>query len=239
MRDVKQELLTLAVDVGGSGIKVMVLDGNGTPIGDRVRIETPRPAKPKLVIESIAALADGQIVSGRGFDRVSVGFPGVVRNGITARAVNLDPDWDGFDLGSVLSQRLGKPVRIANDADVQGLGAISGLGVELVITLGTGFGSAVFVNNRLVPNLELGHHKFSGGKTYEERLGNTALEKVGAKIWNRRLVKAISSLSNLFNYDYLYIGGGNAKVITLKLPENVKIVSNVSGLLGGIRLWQD
>jgi polyphosphate glucokinase len=233
MGDLRQDLLTLVVDVGGSGIKAMVLNPDGIPVTERIRVETPRPAKPQLVIDAIANLAK---VQGE-FDRISVGFPGVVRNGITARAVNLDPEWDCFDLGTALTERLGKPARIANDADVQGLGSVSGTGVELVVTLGTGFGSAIFVDGKLVPNLELGHHRFSGGKTYEERLGNAALEKAGQKVWNRRLSKAIASLSNLFNYDYLYIGGGNAKLITVKLPENVKIVSNVSGLLGGIKLW--
>lgn len=226
---------TLSVDIGGSGIKVMVLDEAGNPVTERSRVETPQPPKPDAVIHAIANLAAGQ---GK-FDRVSVGFPGVVTNGITKTAVNLDPDWVGFDLASTLAQRLGKPVRVANDADVQGLGAISGKGVELVITLGTGFGSALFVDGKLVPNLEMGHHPFRKEETYEEQLGREALEKKGEKKWNNRLAKAIATLEHLFNYDYLYIGGGEAKKITIDLPPNVKIVPNISGLLGGIALWRD
>jgi polyphosphate glucokinase len=145
----------------------------------------------------------------------------------------------GFDLASALSQRLGKPVRVANDADVQGLGSISGKGVELVITLGTGFGSALFLNGKLVPNLEMGHHPFRKGETYEEQLGRAALDKAGQQKWNNRLEKAIACLEHLFNYDYLYIGGGETKKITIQLPPNIKIVPNVSGLLGGIALWRD
>ena len=226
---------TLTVDIGGSGIKVMVLDEAGNALTERSRVETPQPPKPDAVINAIAQLASGQ----GEFHRVSVGFPGVVRGGVTETAVNLDPDWIGFDLAAVLSKRLDKPVRVINDADMQGLAAISGEGVELVITLGTGFGSALFLDGKLVPNLEMGHHEFRKGETYEQQLGRAALEKAGQKKWNSRLEKAIASLEHLFNYDYLYIGGGETKKITLQLPPNVKIVPNVSGLLGGIALWRD
>ena len=230
-----ESLRTLSVDIGGSGIKVMVLDEAGNPLTKRSRVNTPQPPKPDAVLDAIAQLAAGQ----GEFHRVSVGFPGVVSNGITKTAVNLDPDWIGFDVATVLSERLGKPVRVANDADMQGMAAIVGKGVELVITLGTGFGSALFVDGKLVPNLEMGHHRFRKGETYEEQLGRWALEKVGVEKWNRRVEKAIASLEHLFNYDYLYIGGGEAKKITIELPPNVKIVPNVNGLLGGIMLWRD
>lgn len=226
---------TLAVDIGGSGIKVMILNEEGQPITERGRVETPEPAKPEPVLAAIASLVAQQ----GEFDRVSVGFPGVVSNGITKTAVNLDPDWIGFDFGNTLSDRLGKPVRVVNDADMQGMGAISGYSVELVITLGTGFGSALFVDGKLVPNLEAGHHPFRKGETYEQQLGRAALDAVGQKRWNRRLEKAIATLQNLFNYNCLYIGGGNTKKITVELPPNVKVVPNVNGLLGGIVLWKD
>src|SRR4028118_133537 len=226
---------TLTVDIGGSGIKVMVLDEAGNPLTERSRQDTTQPPQTADVSAPIAQLAAGQ----GEFHRVSVEFPGVVRGGVIYTAVNLDPDWVEFDLASALSKRLGKPVRVANDADVQGLGAISGKGVELVVTLGTGFGSALFVDGKLVPNLEMGHHPFRKGETYEEQLGRAALDKAGEKKWNSRLEKAIASLEHLFNYDYLYIGGGETKKITIQLPPNVKVVPNVSGLLGGIALWRD
>ena len=226
---------TLTVDIGGSGIKTMVLDVEGNPIGKRTRVPTPRPAKPGPVLKGIVKLAKGQ----SGFDRVSVGFPGVIRRGVTETAVNLHKDWIGFNLEEVLSKKLGKPVRVLNDADVQGFGAISGKGVELVVTLGTGFGSALFLDGQLVPNLEVAHHPFRSGKTYEEHLGSAALEKVGRKKWQRRVMQAIQSLEHLFNYDTLYIGGGNARRLTFDLPPNVKIIPNVAGLLGGIALWRD
>ena len=226
---------TLAVDIGGSGVKVMVLDETGNPLTDRLRVPTPQPPKPNAVLDAIVGLA----TDAGEFDRASVGFPGVVRNGITYTAVNLDPDWMEFDLASALQTRLNKPIRVANDADIQGCGAISGKGVELVVTLGTGFGSALFIDGRLVPNLEMGHHPFRKKETYEEQLGRAALDKEGKKEWNQRLEKAIATLEKLFNYDVLYIGGGETKKIKFELPSNVQIVPNVSGLLGGIALWKD
>ena len=228
-------LRTLAIDIGGTGIKALILSATGKPLTERIRVKTPRPATPAAVINTIVELAKQQ----GEFDRVSVGFPGVVRRGVTVTAPNLNGRWGGYHLADVLTKKLGKPVRVANDADVQGYGVISGEGVELVITLGTGFGSALFVDGKLVPNLELGHHPFQKGKTYEDLLGDAALKKVGKRKWNRRLVRAIQTLERTFNYDRLYIGGGNAARITVKLPENVKIVSNVAGLLGGLALWRD
>ncbi|MBD2315191.1 ROK family protein [Desertifilum sp. FACHB-1129] len=230
-----ETLHTLAVDIGGSGVKVMVLDEAGNSLTERSRLDTPQPPTPDAILEAIATLASQQ----PNFDRVSVGFPGVVRHGVTYTAVNLHPDWRAFDLATAIKQRLDKPVRVANDADIQGLGAISGEGVELTITLGTGFGSALFVDGKLVPNLEAGHHPFRKGQTYEEQLGRAALESVGVKRWNNRLKKAIAALEHLFNYDFLYIGGGEAKRINFDLPNNVKIIPNVNGLLGGIALWRD
>jgi len=228
-------ILTLSVDIGGSGVKAMVLDITGNPVMQRARLDTPQPAIPEVVINAIIVLAAAQ----GEFDRVSVGFPGVVRYGITETAVNLHPDWIGFDLERALLKHLNKPVRVINDADMQGLGAIALKGVELVITLGTGFGSALFVDGKLVPNMEMGHHPFRKGQTFEQQLCRAELEKIGEKRWNRRLEKAIASLEHLFNYDYLYIGGGEAVRVNFQLPLNVKLIPNITGLLGGIALWRD
>ena len=224
---------TLAVDIGGTGIKTIVLDAAGKPVTERLRIETPRPATPRAVIAAILELARQQ----GAFDRASVGFPGVVRKGVTETAWNLGKSWIGFDLDRALTRALGKPVRCCNDADVQGLGVVKGKGVELVITLGTGFGSSLFLEGRLVPNMQLAHHAGWRRKTYEDELGDKARKKAGKKKWNRRVLRAIESLETLFNYDTLYIGGGNAARIEVALPARVKIVSNVAGLLGGIALW--
>jgi len=224
---------TLCVDIGGTGIKTLIVSPGGKPLTERLRVDTPRPATPRALIRAILELARQQ---GR-FDRVSVGFPGVVRRGVILTAPNLHPSWIGIDIDRALTKGLGRPVRVANDADVQGLGAVRGRGVELIITLGTGFGSSLFIDGRLVPNVQLGHHAGWREKTYEEELGNAALKKAGKKKWNKRVRKAIASLDSLFNYDRLFIGGGNAGKITVPLPPQVKVVSNIDGLLGGIALW--
>ena len=227
--------ITLAIDIGGSGIKGILLSPTGQPIGERQRILTPQPSTPKAVLASISELVNGM----GSFDRVSVGFPGVIQHGQVKTAPNLDQSWPGINLVGELVRQLKKPVRAANDADVQGFGAIKGKGVELVITLGTGFGTAMFLNGALIPNLEIAHHPFRKGKTYEDELGAAALKKVGKKKWNQRLAQAIETLDRVINYDRLYLGGGNGKKVTIDLPPNVSVVSNVAGLLGGIALWAD
>ncbi len=226
-------ITTLAVDVGGTGIKAAALDEKGRMITERQKIKTPHNATPKKVIAIIAELAD---MAGA-FDRVSVGFPGVIKDGVVYTAPNLGKGWKDFPLEAELREKLRRPVRVANDADVQGFGCVTGQGDELVITLGTGFGSVLFVQGHRI-HLELGHHPFHEGKTYEDELGNRAVLKKGKKKWNKYLREAIDELSRAFNYDRLYIGGGNATAINFTLPENVKVISNMDGLLGGIKLWQ-
>ena len=223
---------TLAVDVGGTGIKAIVLDAIGKPVTERARIPTPSRATPKMVLAIIEELA----ASLGAFDRVSLAFPGVVRDGKLRTAPNLGPGWAGFNLAAALKRRLRRPVRVANDADVQGLGCVTGHGVELVITLGTGFGSSLFVDGRNA-HLELAHHPFRKGHTYEDELSHAALKRKGAAKWNRHLVEAVKLLQATFNCDRLFIGGGNTRFIRAKLPANVRVVSNIDGLLGGIKLW--
>jgi polyphosphate glucokinase len=230
---------TLAIDIGGSGVKAIVLDPSGKPITTRQRLATPQPPIPAAVLPVIDTIVASEIKAAGDVERISVGFPGVVQRGITKNAMNLGPTWDGFNLLAELEKRYGKPVRIANDADVQGYGAMQGRGVELVITLGTGFGSALFVDGRLVPNLEMGQHTFRHNQSFEDELGQNALGQISYDIWNQRLLDAIHSLERLFNYDLLYIGGGNARLINVPLPANVSIVSNDLGLLGGIALWRE
>lgn len=226
---------TLCIDIGGTGLKMLVLDAGGRPINERARIATPQPATPASVLRALKTLIAAQ----PRFDRVSVGFPGVVHDGVVKTAPNLAPSWHGHDLAKALRTATRKPVRVCNDADVQGLGDIAGKGVELVLTLGTGLGSALFVDGRLVPNLELGHHPFRHGSTYEDLVGKAALEKAGKKRWRRHVRAAIAQLDPIFNYRTIYLGGGNARLLKpADLPKNARITSNDAGLLGGIALWR-
>jgi polyphosphate glucokinase len=228
-------IYTLAIDIGGSGLKASLLDEQGEMVTERVRVETPRPCPPAVLVDALAKLIEPL----GGFERVSVGFPGVVRKGRILTAHNLGKaHWEGFDLREALAERLGKPVQVKNDADVQGLGAIRGVGVEMVITLGTGFGSALFDDGRIAPHIELAHHQFRKGQTYEEQLGQEAIDCAGRKKWQRRVKQAIKSLRLLTWFDRLYIGGGNARLIDCELPADVEIVSNDIGMRGGIWLWR-
>jgi polyphosphate glucokinase len=226
---------TLAIDIGGTGLKALILDANGGALTERVREETPRPATPDSVIAVLLRLVRplGE------FERISVGFPGVVVDGVTRTAPNLDEGWAGFDLAGALGRMLGKPTRVLNDAGVQGYGVIKGGGVEMILTLGTGLGCAVFHDGRYVPNLELAHHPFRRRKTYEEFVGGKALERIGKKRWNKRVEDVIEQVMPIWNPSRLYLGGGNAKHIRFEMPENVELVQNVAGLLGGIALWRD
>src|SRR5271166_5771031 len=227
---------TLAIDIGGSGIKAALLDTDGSMIGDRQRVPTPpKPVAPQQLVHAIeeaaAPLGD--------FERVSVGFPGYVRDGRVLTAPNLGSEvLAGFDLQGALAERWGKPVRVLNDADVQGFGAIKGDGIEMVLTLGTGAGTAIFRDGEVMPHLELAHHPVSGKKTYDEYVGNAARRAKGKKAWNKRVLKVIDVLRTVVRFDHLYIGGGNAKDLTFALPHDVTIVPNTDGLTGGIALWR-
>jgi polyphosphate glucokinase len=228
-------LRTLAIDIGGTGLKALILAADGQALTDRVRIDTPKPATPDALIPAITGLVKPL----GAFDRISVGFPGVVVDGITLSAPNLSKQWQGFDLGKTLTEKLGRPVRVLNDAGVQGYGVIEGKGVEMVLTFGTGLGCALYLDGNYVPNLELAHHPFGNGKTYEEFVCAKALRRIGKKKWNRRVEKVIAQVQPVWNPRHLYLGGGNAKHLTLELPPHITITPNIAGLMGGIVLWHD
>ena len=197
-------LRTLVFDIGGSGLKATVLDSTGAPLHDRVRVETTYPCPPDKLVGDLVALAKGLPT----FDRVSAGFPGVIRAGhvltaphfVTKRGpgsatdVALAQQWTGFALAEALGTALGAPTRVANDADVQGAGVVTGVGLELVLTLGTGLGSAVFRDGRLALHLELAHHPAMNGTSYNDYLGTRARRKLNSKRWNRRVRRAIVAL---------------------------------------------
>ena len=226
--------VTLALDIGGSGLKAGLLDADGELIGQRARVETPHPSPPDMVLPALIGLAHCL----PGFERISVGFPGVVRGSKVLTAPNLGTaQWAGYDLAGKLEERLGAPVRMLNDATVQGLGVIEGRGIECVITLGTGFGFALYSSGRLAPHLELSQHIIRGKKTYDEYLGVAALEKAGKWRWRKRVERMLRQLRVLVGWDTLYIGGGNARLINFELTADIRVVSNQAGVTGGVRLW--
>jgi polyphosphate glucokinase len=229
-------LTTLCIDIGGTGIKMIALDARGKPITERARMLTPKPARPAAIVGVIRRMIAAQPA----FDRVSVGFPGVVMDGVVKTAANLGPSyWKDHDFRRDLARVCGAPVRVINDADLQGYGVVRGRGVELVLTLGTGLGSALFLDGHLVPNLELGHHPLKKGKTYEELVCDAELKRVGKKHWSRRVIEALEQIDPIFNPHFIHLGGGNAQHIKLPLPRHVLTFANVDGMTGGIKLWEN
>ena len=129
------------------------------------------------------------------------------------------------------------PVRVLNDAGVQGYGVIEGRGVEMLLTLGTGMGCALFVEGRYVPNIELAHHPFRKGKTYEEWVGNAVLERIGKKKWNKHVAHVVSVVNPIFNPRVVYLGGGNAKHVRVSLPNTWRSSPTSPGSSAGSR-WR-
>jgi polyphosphate glucokinase len=244
---------TLAIDIGGTGLKANVLDRDGDMVADRVKIPTTYPMPPERLVEKLTGLAYKLPEA----DRISAGFPGMVRVGrvlsaphfVTKKGPGTDtlPElfdaWSHFDLADALSQSIGKPCRVANDADVQGAAVVAGHGFETVITLGTGLGTAFFMDGRLMPHLEFSHLVFRQKETFNQQLGEATRKKIGDKRWNRRVQRAIAYLDALTFFDHLYIGGGNAPRINRRdlgeVLERITVVDNSAGILGGIKLWDE
>jgi polyphosphate glucokinase len=239
---------TLAIDCGGSGLKAAVLDGDGEMVTARLRVPTPYPCPPPMMVATLVDL----VAPLAPYDRVSVGFPGMVRHGkvlttphyvteagpFTPEVPELVEAWRSYDIEAALGAALECPTRVANDAEVQGAAAIIGKGLELVITLGTGVGCAVFDEGALLPHLELSQAPFRKGQTFDQQLGNNARKRIGPQAWNKRVHKAIIALRPVFVWDRLYVGGGNARHLTVDLGDDVTYVPNEAGILGGIMLWE-
>jgi polyphosphate glucokinase len=239
---------TLAIDIGGTGLKASVLDASGQMEHDRVRCDTPYPLPPDKLVTVLLDL----IKTLPAFDRVSVGFPGMVRNGMILSAPHfISPDgpggdpkpelvtaWQRFDLGAALAEATSKPVKVANDADLQGAAVIKGDGLELVLTLGTGLGTALFYEGQLQPHLEFAHHPFKKGRSYNEVVGDAARKKSGDKKWLLHVFEAVETLRALTFFDHCFIGGGNAARLVDAVHKDVSGVDNSAGILGGIKLWE-
>jgi polyphosphate glucokinase len=239
---------TLAVDIGGTGLKASVLDAKGAMVADRVKIPTPYPLPPDKLVASLKRLVAPLPTT----ERAAVGFPGMVRGGVVLSAPHfvthdgpgsaidhhLEQQWARFDLAAALTGEFGVPTKVANDADIQGAAVVKGTGLELVITLGTGFGTGLFYDGELMPHLEIAHQPFRKGETYDDQLGEATRKEIGETRWNKRVMKAIDNMRALTLFDHLYIGGGNSRrVVRHHLPDDVTVVDNTAGILGGIRLW--
>jgi polyphosphate glucokinase len=211
-------------------------------------VATSYPCPPTGLVETLRQLVQPLPV----YNRVSVGFPGMVRDGRVLSAPHFVTEsgpgsktvpelvtaWSGFDLAAALEAALDKPTKVVNDADLQGAAVVKGKGLELVVTLGTGVGTGLFFHGRLTPHMELAHHPLHNNESYNDYIGNAARKRIGDKKWNKRVKLAVETLDALFFYDQVYLGGGNSKRVTADLGPKATIVDNAAGILGGIKLWE-
>jgi polyphosphate glucokinase len=224
----------LSIDIGGTNIKACILNRDGKLLTDFRKTPTPKKSTPKAVLSRIKTLTKDLSA----YEKISIGFPGYVKQGIVQTAPNLaENKWINIDLAQQVADLFGKPVRLINDADQQGLGIVSGKGFEIVFTLGTGFGTSLLFDGELLPHLELAHLPVSKTDDYDDFIGDKGFNKVGKKKWNKRLQYIIEIYKTVFNYDKLYIGGGNSNEINFNLDQNIKLVSNKDGIKGGAKLW--
>jgi polyphosphate glucokinase len=244
--------LTLSVDCGGGGIKAAVLDAAGTAHAPALRVPTPYPLPPRLLVDTIAHLA-AELPTAR---RVSIGMPGMIRHGVVIHTphyitrsgprTRVDPElkeqWTGFDMRAALSERLSVPTLVLNDAEFHGAGVVAGTGLELVLTFGTGLGSAHFDGGRIAPHLEFSRAPVRRGTTYDEYIGEVERHRLGDGLWSRRVARVVEGLRPVFLWDRLYLGGGNSRRITQavidRMGDDVVIVSNSAALVGGARAWE-
>lgn len=244
--------MTLAVDCGGGGIKASVLDGQGTMVAPPKRTPTPYPLPPELLVQTIIDLA-AQLPEAH---RVTVGMPGMIRHGVviaTPHYITKDgprsrvlPElvekWDHFDMGQAVESALGIPTKVLNDAEVAGAGVITGRGLEMIITLGTGLGNAVFDGGQLSPHVEVSQGPIRWGLTYDDYIGEHERLRLGDVHWSRRVRRVVDGLRPMYMWDRLYLGGGNSKRIVPscrdRLGEDVIIVPNDAGIIGGVRSWE-
>ena len=243
---------TLAIDCGGGGIKGSVLDEAGTMRAQPIRVPTPYPLSTSLFVSTLVDLA-GQLPKAH---RAPVGLPGMIRHGVVVTTPHyitksgprtrvlpeLVTDWEGFDAKSALETGLGVPTLVLNDAEVHGAGVIAGQGLEVVMTLGTGLGNAIFDGGRLAPHLELSQAPVRWGLSYDTYIGEHERRRLGDALWSRRVARMVEGLRPVFMWDRLYVGGGNSRHITptvlARMGDDVVIVPNAAALVGGARAWQ-
>lgn len=216
-------MIILAIDVGGTHVKLLASDQTGR----REFASGPR-LTPALMVDQVKALtADWRYAA------ITIGYPGLVVHGrIAGEPANLGRGWTGFDFASAF----GLPVKLINDAAMQALGSYEG-GRMLFLGLGTGLGSALIVDGRLEP-MELAHLPYRKGRTYEDYLGLAGLKRLGRHRWRKHVLAVVKLLSAALEPDSVVIGGGNAARLR-NLPPGVRLGANANAFQGGFRLWQE
>jgi polyphosphate glucokinase len=217
----KQHRRVLAIDVGGSHVKMRVFGRR-----ELRQFESGPNLTPRQMVAKIHEMTGDWT-----YDAVSIGYPGIVLHGkIVAEPYNLGKGWVGFDF----RKAFGRPTHVMNDAAMQAVGSYEG-GRMLFLGLGTGMGSAMIVDGVVAP-MELAHLPYKKGRTYEDYVGASGLKRLGGKKWRRTVEEVVAQLSTLLEADYVIIGGGNAGKLK-RLPKNARLGSNDFAFLGGFRVW--
>jgi len=240
----------LGIDIGGSGIKGAIVDiEKGEFVEDRLRIPTPQPAKPEPVAEVVAEISRHFEWTGP----IGCTFPAVVKHGVTLTAANVDDEWIGTDAKSLIEQHTGNPVKVLNDGDAAGIAEMKfGAGKDrdglvIILTLGTGIGSAFFMNGILIPNTEFGHLKIRG-KDAENRASDRIRQEKGYswEKWGKKLSEYFQYVEFLFTPDLFIVGGGVSKKYEKYFPHiycNTEIVPaqlrNDAGIVGAAMAAKD
>ncbi|MEK4032053.1 ROK family protein [Methylocystis sp. IM3] len=218
-----QTKVVLAIDIGGTHVKVM------TSVG---REERRVDSGPKMTAAAMVR-AVKKLTEGWRYDVIAMGYPGpVLHNRPLADPANLGPHWVGFDYRGNFEA----PVKIVNDALMQAIGSYEG-GRMLFLGLGTGLGAAMIVNNVAQP-MELAHLPYKKGKSFEDYVGERGLERRGKKKWRKSVFDVVERLRNAMQPDYIVIGGGNVEKLE-EMPEDCRRGDNALAFKGGFRLWQD
>lgn len=237
----------VGIDIGGTGIKGALIDvGSGEKLSERYRIPTPAGARPADVANTLAELV-AQIPGVRRRTPIGVAFPAVIDNGVTRTAANVDSSWIGLDADTLFTETLDRPVRLVNDADAAGyaesrFGAAIGVkGLAVMVTLGTGIGTALIYKGHLIPNSELGHLELDGYPSYEKAASNAAREREELSMpeWAARLQRYFGKLEDLLQPEIFVVGGGISKksekflpLLSLRTPIVPAVHLNNAGILG-------
>lgn len=214
----------LVIDVGGTHIKILA-----TGQTEVVKIPSGPELTPQKMVEAVLEASKEW-----GCEVVSIGLPCPIVNGKPiGEPINLGKGWVGFDFAAAL----GKPVHLVNDAAMQALGSYEG-GRMLFLGLGTGLGTTLVLDGKVLVPLEAAHLPYRKGKTFEEYVGERALERLGRKKWRRIVDDIVARMRAAFVADYVVLGGGNSRLIK-KLPDHARLGNNRNAFVGGFRLWGD
>ncbi|MCB0585509.1 MAG: ROK family protein [Phaeodactylibacter sp.] len=240
-----QERRILGIDVGASGIKGGVIDIDaGELINERIRLETPDPATPEAMAETFAELV--RLHNWKGL--IGCGFPSIIKNGVAYSAANISEEWIGRNVVETFSMACGCPVEVLNDADAAGLAEMQfgfgkgEMGTVLLITIGSGLGSALFIDGKLVPNTEFGHIYLRNQKKVAEQYASSNARKredLSWEEWGIRFNEYLENIERVLNPDLILLGGGTSKrfdkydsYLAIRTPVRPAQLLNAAGAIG-------